>query len=392
MRSVALVLVALAACNPPAAQPDATNPSGGRSSFQPRMTYPAGVLPAVIGVGDVDGDGRPDLVVAGGEQAGAIAVLLGAGGGAFAEATHYTIGRIPSAISVADLDGDGRADVAIVDAASNTAFVARATTSGGLGPWASYAVGPWPLSIVAADVNADGHVDLVVANNLGNGGNGISVLVGDGNGTFTATATEAAGSFPIAVGVADLDRDGNLDLAIADQGPVTGNSTAAVMLGRGDGTFAAPTMLEVGKFPDAIAIADLNGDGLSDLVVSNEYDGTTSVLLATGDGLFSTQQRYPVSGSNLALADLDGDGKPEIVIAGGDVIILHNAGDGTFDATSAVSCGCGRIALADLDGDGKPDLVGLDVVQYGSTWESRSNVVSVLLHNRDARAVHPLGT
>ena len=226
--------------------------------------------------------------------------------------------------------------------------------------------------------NADGHVDLIAVGNLG--GSGVTVSLGDGTGGFAALPSEAAGSFPMSVGVADFDGDGTLDLAIADQGPVEGDSTAVLMIGHGDGTFAAPTMSEVGNFPDSIAVADLDGDGLPDLVVSNEYDNTTSVLLATGDGTFAPQQRYKPSGSSVALADLDGDGRPEMIIAAGALVVWHNAGNGTFDTAWSVPCGCGRIAIADLDGDGKPDVAGVDVTQSGATWISGASDVTVLLH------------
>lgn len=380
----AILLAIVSACGRPAAQPDAAvQPDASQPYFLSPTTYPAPGMPSAIAVGDIDSDGKPDIVIATAEQQsaqGGVAVLLATGGGAFADTRAYAVGKLPSAITTADVDADGRVDVAISDAGANAAFISRAGADGVLGAWTSYPVGPWPLSIVSADVNADGHADLVVANNLGNGANGVMVLLGDGAGGFMVATSAAAGSFPMAVGVADFNRDGKADLAIADQGPLQGDSTAAVMFGRGDGTFAAPTMSEVGNFPDSIAVGDLNGDGRFDIVVVNEYDGTTSVLLSTGDGTFAPQQRYPVTGSSVAIADVDGDGKPEVLIGAGDLVVLHNAGDATFDTTWTVPCGCGRIAIADLNQDGKTDIAGVDVAQSGATWESRSNAVSVLLH------------
>jgi hypothetical protein len=384
LRAAAIVSVLGACGGDHAALTDAfVQPDANQPYFQVPVTYPAVDMVSVVAIGDVDGDGLPDLVVAGGHQVGSVAVLLGTGGGGFGDATVYAVGKLPSAIIAADLDGDGRADVALTDAGGDgVAFVARATVGGALGAWTSYPVGPWPLSMVAADVNADGHADLVIANNLGGSSNGVSVLLGNTTGGFVTQPGQAAGPYPMGVGVADFDRDGRVDLVIADQGPLHGDSTAAVMLGHGDGSFTAPTTFEVGNFPRSIAVGDLNGDGQPDIVVSNQLDHTTSVLIATGNGAFAPQQQYPVTGSSLAIADLDGDGKPEVLVAAGDVAVLHGVGDGTFDTTWSVPCGCGRIAIADVDRDGKPDLVGVDVVQNGATWDSPSNVVIVLLHAR----------
>jgi hypothetical protein len=228
-------------------------------------------------------------------------------------------------------------------------IVARANAGGALGTWTSYPVGAWPLSIIAVDVNADGRADLVTANNLGGSHDGVSVLLGNGSGAFAAQPGQAAGPYPMGIGVADFDRDGKLDLVIADQGPLQGNSTAAVMLGQGDGSFTAPAMFEVGNFPESIAVGDLDGDGRPDIVVSNQLDQTTSILIASGDGTFAPQRRYPVTGSSLAIADVDGDGKPDVLVAAGSVAVLHAVGDGTFDATWSIPCKCGRIAIADVD-------------------------------------------
>ena len=375
------LLVALAACGDNAAQPvDAgVPPDAAQPFFLAPVTYPAVSGGAsAVGVGDVDGDGALDLVVVGGHQGGSVAVLRGTGGGTFGSATVSAEGKVPSAVVAADFDGDGRADVAMTDVGTASVTVAHAGADGSLGGWTSYRVdGGWPMSIAAADVNADGHLDLAVANNLAGDAN---VLLGDGAGRFAMQPYLDAGSYPMAVGVADLDRDGIPDLAVADQGPLSGDSTAAVLRGQGDGTFATPAFFEVGNFPDAIAIGDLNGDGLPDLVVSNEFDNTTSVLLATGGGTFAPQQRYPFVGSALAIVDLDGDGHPEVLIGGDQLYVMHNTGDGTFDMTWTIACGCGRMAIADLNGDGKPDIASVAITQSGTPWESLSNDVRVFLH------------
>lgn len=389
MRSTAgtvLVAAALAACGSPAAQPDAVvAPDGATASryFLPPVRYHAfpGTAAVAVAVGDMDGNRTPDLVVAGGSFTGAngvIAVLLNLGDGSFALATQVAAGRFPSGVTAVDLDGDGRDEVAFTNFSPSAIWVSAAHAEGLLGAFSSYPVaGVWPVAITAADVDRDGHPDLAA---VSNSGEAVTVLRGDGGGGFSSSWSGKAGSYPMDVHVADLDGDGIPDLAVADQGPVEGDSTAAVMHGHGDGTFDMPSLFEVGNFPASIAIGDLNGDGRPDLVVANQYYGAMSVLLATGPGTFAPQQQYPETGTGVALADLDGDGRPEILIANNDLVVLHNAGDGTFDAVDHVPDGGGRLVVADLNGDGKPDVVSVAVDLDAAIWSGRSDEVSVLLH------------
>src|SRR5262249_2589019 len=115
--------------------------------------------------------------------------------------------------------------------------------------------GSKPLAVVAADVNADGLADLVVADN---GGNNVSVLLGNGDGTFQPPRTFAAGTGPDAVAVADVNGDGRPDLVVTDFGTTNvAGTTVSVLLGNGDGTFQAATTVAVGSKPNAVAVADV---------------------------------------------------------------------------------------------------------------------------------------
>jgi hypothetical protein len=341
-----------------------------------------GFLAVAVAAGDIDGNRTPDLVVLGGSSDGSHgggAILLNAGDGSFAPPTAFPAGPHPSAVTAVDLDDDGRDEVAFTDTGSGVS-VSAAHASDLVGAFTSYPVGgSWPETIAAADVDRDGHLDLAVASNLSGA---VTVLRGDGSGGFATPWSSNAGPFPMDVGIADLDGDGIPDLAVADQGPVEGDSTAAVMHGNGDGTFGAPTMFEVGNFPDSIAIGDLNGDGRPDLVVANQYSGAISVLLATGPGMFAPQQHYAGASTGVALADLDGDGRPEILIltTGSTLVVLHNAGDGTFDVVDRVpNCGS-RLVVADLNGDGKPDVATVAADLTAGYWSGHSDEVAVFLH------------
>ena len=387
MRIVAgavVVSATLAGCGSHAAAPDASvAPDAAQSRyFLPPVRYHAlpGLLAVAVAAGDVDGNRTPDLVVVGGSSDvshGGAAVLLNSGDGSFVPQPAVPVPNHPTSVTAVDLNGDGQDEIALTAAPGADILVSAPTINGMLGSFASYPGGPWPVAITAMDVDRDGHADLVAASNLGDS---VTVLRGDGIGGFAASWSANGGPFPMDVGVADLDGDGIADLAVADQGPVEGDSTAAVMHGNGDGTFGAPTMFEVGNFPDSIAIGDLNGDGRPDLVVANQYHGGISVLLANGPGTFASQQTYPETGTGVALADLDGDGRPEILIEGYGLRVLHNSGDGTFDAVDWVPDGGGRLVIADLNGDGKPDVASVSVDLNGGVWSGRSDQVSVLLH------------
>ena len=234
--------------------------------------------------------------------------------------------------------------------------------------------GAGPFSVAAADLNGDGRADLVTANWASHD---VSVLLGNGDGTFAAQNTFAFGDQLWSVAAADFNGDGRIDL-------VTGNSynpAVSVLLGNGDGTFTARSTFAAGENPGPVSTADFNGDGRIDLVAGNVLSGTVSVLLGKGDGTFAAPATFAVGGypASVAAADVNGDGTTDLVTAntwGDTVSVLLGNGDGTFaaQATFAVGDGPDSVAAADFNGDGHLDLV---TANYSSAG------VSVLLGNGD---------
>jgi hypothetical protein len=253
--------------------------------------------------------------------------------------------------------------------------------------------GHFAFSVAVADVNGDGKPDIVVANDSSPTGS-VSVLLGNGDGTFQPAVSYATGAyFTLSIAVADLNGDGKPDLVVANQ-CVAGNCAnngAGVLLGNGDGTFQPAVNYDSGPAPASVAVSDLNGDGKPDIVVVNE-GGPVDVLLGNGDGTFQGAMSYGLPGQSPAfvvVADLNGDGKQDLVVAGGGTsnsscnaavtagVLLGN-GDGTFQSADSYCLDRGNgtsVAVADLNGDGKVDLVTADGNNY---------FISVLLANGTA--------
>ena len=271
---------------------------------------------------DVNGDGKPDAIVANwwtsnNSGLGLVGILLGNNDGTFQAATGYPSG------------------------------------------------GNEALSVAVGDLNNDGHPDVVVSNVSYSDSKDSSgdVLLGNGDGTFRPAVTyDSGGVYAVSVAIADLNGDGKLDVVVANSENIVG-----VFLGNGDGTLQT----EVIYYADAgnsVAIADVNSDGKPDLVVSGfDYAGypDVDVLLGNGDGTFQAPLPNEVDcGYSVAVADANGDGKPDIVVAGaGTVDVLLGKGDGTFQAPIPFGSGGNDaygMTVADLNGDGKPDIAVAD--------------------------------
>jgi hypothetical protein len=229
--------------------------------------------------------------------------------------------------------------------------------------------------------------NVTVNNIIGNGTLGLN-LVDNGsildqtgnhlvnaNATFQPQQTYSTGkcSWPDFPVLADVNGDGKLDMVVSNNG----NSTVSVLLGNGNGTFQPQQTFAVGGEPVCVAVTDVNGDGKPDLVVANYSSNTVSVLLGNGNGTFQVQRTFATGTAPLftAVADVNGDGKPDLVVVNAtddNVGVLLGNGDGTFQAPSSVATGHdpSSVAVADLNGDGKLDMV------VSNVW---NNTLSVML-------------
>jgi hypothetical protein len=228
------------------------------------------------GAGDFNGDGKADLVVLDYGKPSQLDLLLGDGAGGFAAQPGLQTGIAAALLTVGDLNGDKKPDVVTGSITSVDVFLGGGPSLMAAG---SYPVqqqsGPQPVAV--GDWNGDGKLDLAAGNLTAGLGGQVTVLAGQGDGTLTApviTSLNGASYLQSLVG-ADWDRDGKIDLAVSDFG-----NSVFVLVGAGDGTFTA-RRYDSGGQAGALAAADLNGDGKPDLVIVNLYAGQVSVLLNT---------------------------------------------------------------------------------------------------------------
>ena len=352
----------------------------GDGTFQGSTTTPiGGSSAAFLAVADFNGDGKTDAVIAAADT-GNMAFFAGNGNGTF-QPPVINQGELsqPGVAAVGDFNGDGRPDLAIAQTGASSLYVLLNAGSGKFqSPSTTSSGGSSPTGIAAADFNRDGKIDLAVANSGGQSDTGqnltgnVAILTGSGSGTFSVTNTYTAGTAPTAIAAADLNGDGKPDLVVSDSG-VNGGTGAPniagavyVFLNQGS-SFPSSNKYTVSSFPGALAIGDLNGDGRPDLVVATEdtnYNYYLGILLGNGDGTFQSPTLVPTQfgPTSIVIGDFNGDGKQDLIVGHccglSDATYLLGHGDGTFDPEVAFNAGSTQfVAAADINGDGHPDLL-----------------------------------
>jgi hypothetical protein len=355
-----LSLLLLVGCGVPAPTPAPTSTNAktcDAPSFASPVRYggsPQAIGLGSIGSGDFDGNGTLDLAVNIGDDArGLLLILSGRGDGTFQASISNLDAPTGGGLAVADFDGDGRPDLAIGSSASASArqglYILRAGQDGRFQQAAAYRAGTSASQVEAADLDGDGWKELVALT-----GSTISVLTGEplaSPSAFEYKKEYMPANCPMDFGLADVDGDGRSDLVVADG---CGERPLWVLRGNGDRTFAAPRGVgPAGAHADSVTVADLNGDGHVDLVASFNPDA-------------SAEDCCDVNPS--------------------EYYVLLGHGDGTFEPPLRISglSGMGRMITADFNGDGHADLA---VANHGN-WSHFSRfapVVNVLLGRGDGR-------
>lgn len=366
---------------------EAASPQHSMFSPAPGSPIAIGCGPSDVVVGDLNRDGKPD-VVATCEQTRSATVLLATGGGVFRPSSQIPLPEPPGNTVLGDVNGDNHLDLAIDSHDSYGVTLLLGDGKGGLAVAPNSPIvmregqQPHTHGLAMADVNGDRKLDLVTANNAHND---VSVAFGDGRGGFTrAPATFAVGPSPYPFGFGDVNNDGYPDViaTASATGPQRAQQLQAsfaltLLLNDGRGGFRRSDLPTRTGQPWSADVGDVNGDGKPDLVATHHDQSKLTVLIGDGTGRFLEGTGSPFdfgrSASEVILADANRDGRIDALAAAGDTLrLMLGDGRGNFRPGAPIPAGRGvwRFAVSDLNGDGKPDLV---------TSNLESGSVSVLL-------------
>lgn len=344
-----------------------------------RLTvYPTGGTPVKIVTADFNHDGKPDVVALNSNNV--LSIVLGSGNGAFG--ASKTIATLPAntassgVLMVAgDFNGDGNQDLALVPSPGNIVRVFLGHGDGTFAGAVNIADGLTAAGDLAVgDFNGDDKSDIVLA-----GTSSVAVLLGKSSGIFANPVVVKTGlSAPdhLVLAVGDVNRDSHLDIAINDEA-----GDFQILLGTGSGSFNPKPIFSAAAPPETmptdIAIADFDGDGRPDIATSYAWNssifsaGSTCILPGYGDGTFNlnsvTCTSSPYVFGQMLVANLNG--KPDLVFASDPMLVQLNNGTGAF-TTGLYATGGGPMAVGDFTGDGRQDIVegtlgGVQVVANG---------------------------
>ncbi len=343
----------------------------GDGSFGPNTTYTVGQIPKDIDAADLDADGDLDLIVPSAHDSWSpyrVNILVSKGDGTFHQPDFHAAGPFPVSTVTDDFDADGVVDIAVatgvVNATDGAIALIKGLGAGALNSAPMYSAAYGMAGTASGDLNGDGLPDLVISNGTANPtGAAVFVMLNAGGGAFEPPVSYPAGTRPFGVTLADLNEDGVLDI-LAAEGTVDG---VTVLLGNGDGTFGNDIIYLSGRNARNIVAADFNGDGHMDAATTND-NVTVGIVLGNGDGTLQADTTYflPTLFTDLAAGDFNSDGFPDLVArysncCNYNTAVLINRGDGSFKPYVEYDVKIQSVAVGDVSGDGILDLVGAGI-------------------------------
>ena len=267
--------------------------------------------PEHIALGDFNGDGRMDIALTsyfGGRE---VEILLGKGDGSFAKHARYDMGGRSRWVEAGDLNGDGKLDLAVAASTAGQIVILFGNGDGTFREGGRYEAERDVAALALADMNGDGKLDLIAGDYRQSRGRSTSLYLNAGDGTFPTRKAFPAGGGPLGLAVADLNQDGRPDVVTANF-PLQG----AILLGNGKPGLGEPLFFDAGRGNGFVKIADMDRDGILDLLVLGEHSNTATLLLGDGHGgLHSSQEivtgEYP---DGAVVADFDGDQRQDFAV------------------------------------------------------------------------------
>jgi len=334
-------------------QPDPSSPGDTVDVLE------AGLGTRTVAIGNIDANPALD-VLAVNSRSNTISIFTGDGHGVFTPFGTIPTGAAPQDLVLIDLDGNGKLDLITANSNDDSVAVQLGHGDATFGPPKTYPVGTAPTRLSIGDLDGDGKPDIVAINSRSGD---VSVLLGAGGGLFQAARTYVADAEPQVVSLGDFNNDQKLDVVTATQGSDAG-PTVAVVTNRGQGVLHAVEDVHAGNGPAAVVVADVDGDGLPDMLVST--DGGEVAIIPARQGGFGAPTLLNVGGRTLGLAavDLNGDARPDIVAVDNQynqVAVMLSLGGGRFASPALYSTAPspGAVTIGDYDGDGRPDIAVL---------------------------------
>ncbi len=395
----------------------------GDGTFKAARAYSAEQQPKAIASGDLIGNGKSGLVVANycGSDAscakgGSVAVFLPNEGGGYRLGSTYPVGTGPVSVALADVNGDKKLDVVALNRGDKTVTVMLGSGDGTYQQPITFSLSEAPVAFAVGDFNEDGKPDLAVVGDCGSTKcsqpGTLDVLLGSGDGNFKSAASYPVDYSPTSIVVGDLDNDKNVDIVVANacgkDASCKEQGTASIFLGNAKGRFTAGPEVALGNSPTSIALADLSGRGVLDLMVSRLADNTLAVLHGKGDGSFQGPVAFKVGASprSVVTADFNGDGKPDVAVANfadSTVSVLFGNGDGTLQSafslpvgegpealTAAAGSKSGHAALVTANGNSGGAVTGTDITALLNVHPEDSGSTTTVLTSTPNSV--PLGT